>query len=69
MIESIPRMANQIAAFFATQPGQDQAERMAAHLNDFWAPAMRADLAARLKDTPEAFAPLVGEAARHLRLP
>lgn len=69
MSENITRMANQIAAFFATQPGTDQAERLAAHLNDFWAPAMRADLSARLRDTPEAFAPLVGEAARHLRLP
>lgn len=37
-------MANQIASFFHTQPGEDAAEKIAAHLSDFWAPAMRAQL-------------------------
>jgi formate dehydrogenase subunit delta len=42
------RMANQIATFFASQPGDDQAERVAAHLRDFWGPEMRADLKAQV---------------------
>jgi formate dehydrogenase subunit delta len=40
-------MANQIATFFRSQPGADQAERVAAHLKDFWGPEMRAALKAR----------------------
>lgn len=48
--EKLVRMANQIASFFATQPGQDQAERVAAHLKDFWGPEMRAELKAYAKD-------------------
>jgi formate dehydrogenase subunit delta len=41
-------MANQIATFFASQPGEDQAERVAAHLRDYWGPEMRADLKAQV---------------------
>jgi len=36
------RMANQIAAFFKTQPGDVAADRVAAHIRDFWDPRMRA---------------------------
>lgn len=42
--EKLVRMANQIATFMASQPGTDQAERVAAHLKDFWGPEMRAEL-------------------------
>ncbi|MEQ9259816.1 MAG: formate dehydrogenase subunit delta [Roseovarius sp.] len=42
--EKMVRMANQIATFFKTQPGADQAERVAAHLEDFWDPRMRHQL-------------------------
>jgi len=44
--EKLGRMANQIATFFQSQPGEDQAERVAAHLNDFWGPEMREALKA-----------------------
>ncbi|WP_439562634.1 formate dehydrogenase subunit delta [Roseinatronobacter sp.] len=37
-------MANQIATFFKSQPGDDGAERIASHLRDFWDPSMRAHL-------------------------
>ncbi|WP_439139694.1 formate dehydrogenase subunit delta [Roseicyclus sp.] len=47
--DKLIRMANQIAGFFATQPGRDQAERVAAHLKDFWGPEMRAALKAEAK--------------------
>ena len=42
--EKMVTMANQIAAFFASQPGQSQAEGVAAHINDFWEPRMRRQL-------------------------
>ena len=38
--EKLVYMANQIATFFKTQPGDDQVERIAAHLHDFWEPRM-----------------------------
>ena len=42
--EKMVTMANQIADFFKTQPGEDQAERVADHLRDFWEPRMRDQL-------------------------
>lgn len=42
--EKLVSMANQIATFFRSQPGADQAERVAGHLKDFWGPEMRATL-------------------------
>jgi formate dehydrogenase subunit delta len=47
--DKLIRMANDIAVFFRSQPGPDQAERVAAHLKDYWGPEMRADLKARAK--------------------
>jgi formate dehydrogenase subunit delta len=38
------RMANQIATFFKSQPGEDASRKVAAHLTDFWEPRMRAQL-------------------------
>jgi formate dehydrogenase subunit delta len=42
------RMANQIATFFKTQPGEDAAARVADHISDFWEPRMRAKLDAHV---------------------
>ena len=42
--EKMVMMANQIATFFATQPGEDRASGVATHINDFWEPRMRAQL-------------------------
>ncbi|MEJ6394789.1 formate dehydrogenase subunit delta [Gymnodinialimonas sp. 2305UL16-5] len=60
--DKLARMANQIASFFATQPGADQAERVAAHLNDFWGPEMRAELKAQAAEDDSDLAPLVRDA-------
>lgn len=46
--EKMVRMANQIATFFKTQPGEDAPARIAAHLTDFWEPRMRARLHAHV---------------------
>lgn len=45
--EKLVRMANQIATFFASQPG-DPAEGVARHINEFWEPRMRSQLLAHL---------------------
>ena len=42
--DKLVRMANQIATFFSSQPGEDKVERVAAHLTDFWGPEMRSEL-------------------------
>ena len=60
--DKLIRMANQIATFFASQPGTDQAERVAAHLKDFWAPAMRAELVRCVREGRPEVSPLVAAA-------
>ncbi len=47
-IAKLVRMANQIGRFFAAQRGRDPAAAIAAHLNKFWEPRMRAEIAAHL---------------------
>lgn len=42
--EKMVRMANQIAIFFKTLPGEDHPECVADHLRDYWEPRMRAQL-------------------------
>lgn len=65
--DKLVRMANQIATFFASQPGPDRAARVAAHLNDFWDPRMRAALEAHIAAGGAGLDPLVTQAAVHLR--
>ena len=62
-------MANQIATFFATQPGTDQAERVAAHIRDFWEPRMRDQLLTAIDSGAEGLSPLARAAAELLRQP
>lgn len=58
------RMANQIAAFFASQPEDTRIPGVAAHINDFWEPRMRAFLFELLDaDQTDGFDPLVIAAA------
>ncbi len=64
--EKLIRMANQIAQFFHTQPGTDQADRVAAHLRDFWDPSMRAALKAYAADGGQGLDQLVFEALPQL---
>jgi len=60
--EKLTRMANQIASFFATQPGSDQAQRVAEHLKDFWGPEMRDELKAHAAADDSDLSPLVRDA-------
>lgn len=67
--QKLVAMANQIARFFETQPGTDRADRLAAHINDFWDPSMRAGLIAALDAGGAGLSPLVIEAAEAIRAP
>lgn len=64
--EKLVRMANQIATFFSSQPREDQVERVAGHLRDFWAPSMRARLAEIAKSDKTGLDPLVLAATARL---
>ncbi|WP_439271699.1 formate dehydrogenase subunit delta [Pseudochrobactrum sp. HB0163] len=65
----IPMMASQIATFFATQPGEGQAENVAKHINMFWEPRMRTQLFALLDAGGEGLHPLVVAAAPYIKRP
>ncbi|MCC5975866.1 MAG: formate dehydrogenase subunit delta [Rubellimicrobium sp.] len=65
--ERLVHMANQIATFFATQPGQSQAEGVANHLRTFWEPRMLNQLYALIDGGADGISPLVIEAVRILR--
>ncbi|MGD9865596.1 MAG: formate dehydrogenase subunit delta [Pseudodonghicola sp.] len=67
--EKLAMMANQIATFFKSQPGQDQAQLVADHLNDFWEPRMRAQLARQMAAGGAGLDPLVVAAFAHVRVP
>ena len=67
--DKLVMMANQIATYFATQPGTDQAERVAAHLNDFWEPRMRAALANYHENGGTGLSELAKEAMPFMRVP
>lgn len=48
----LTKMANQIATFFSSQPG-DQPAAIAAHINDNWAPKMRIDFLAQTDEAEQ----------------
>lgn len=67
--EKMVMMANQIATFFSTQPGEGRAGKVADHINDFWEPRMRQKLAAHFEAGGEGLDPLVKEAFAEIRVP
>lgn len=67
--QKLAMMANQIAGFFATQPGTSQAADVAAHLKAFWEPRMLQALYAQVDAGGEGLSPLVVEAVGRLRQP
>ena len=64
--EKMVTMANQIATFFKTQPVDDQAERVAGHIRDFWEPRMRDKLQAHIAEGGKGLDDLVLAAARRI---
>lgn len=63
--EKMVMMANQIATFFDSQPG-DSVDRIAAHLKDYWEPRMRAQLLTYLETGGGGLKPSVLAAAERL---
>lgn len=68
-VQKLARMANQIADFFASQPGTTQAADVAAHLKAFWEPRMLQALYAHVDAGGAGLSPLVLEAVGRLRQP
>lgn len=64
--EKMVHMANQIATFFRSQPGEDPVERVASHMRDFWEPRMRAQLQAHVAAGGAGLDAIVVEAAHRL---
>ena len=62
--QKLVMMANQIAAFFRPYPAEEGAAGIREHVEAFWTPAMRRDLAARVAAGPEGVDRLVLAAFR-----
>lgn len=60
------RMANQIAAFFKTQPRDMAADKVAGHIRDYWDPRMRAQLRDHVAAGGDGLDPAVIDAARQI---
>lgn len=67
--EKLVHMANQIATFFESQPGTDQADRVAQHLRDYWDPRMRTQIAQIAESAESGLSPLAQEAVSRLDAP
>ncbi|NJM35762.1 MAG: formate dehydrogenase subunit delta [Rhodomicrobium sp.] len=67
--EKLAYMANQIAAFFQSQPHDKAVAGVADHINKFWEPRMRAQLLASIEAGNTSLKPIVLEAAPMIRKP
>ena len=61
--EKMIRMANQIATFFESQPKDDKAGEVAAHLIEFWEPRMLEKLSAHVAGGGDGLSPLALDGA------
>lgn len=66
--DKLIHQANQIAAFFRSQPGNG-ADGVATHINKFWEPRMRRQFFEMIEAGGKGFDPLVLEAAAQVRRP
>lgn len=62
--EKMVHMANQIATFFKTQPGDDAPRKVAMHIADFWEPRMREQLRAYVERNGAGLDDIVVQAVR-----
>ncbi|MGY6707537.1 MAG: formate dehydrogenase subunit delta [Rhizobiaceae bacterium] len=62
-------MANQIATFFESQPGEEAAQGIARHINEFWEPRMRRQFFEIVDAGGEGLKPQVIEAAGAIHRP
>lgn len=64
--EKMVTMANQIARFFNSQPGDHAPREIAAHLRDYWEPRMRQQLVDYIARGGAGLDPSVEDASRLL---
>lgn len=65
----IPRMANQIATFFHSQPKSEGPNGVATHINKFWEPRMRRQFFELVDAGGEGLLDIVHEAVPMIRRP
>ena len=63
------RMANEIAAFFATQPEAEALPGMVKHLRDFWTPKMLSEFEEMAAADGHGLVPLASKTAAAMRPP
>ena len=68
-IDRLVLMANQIGAFFVTQPRAKARDAIANHLRKFWDPRMRNEIQAYEQNDGAGLDPAVREAVRRLATP
>jgi len=67
--QTLIRMANQIADFFAPYTEEEGIQGVADHLTRFWEPRMRRQILSMDEKTREGLAPLVQRALERLTMP
>jgi formate dehydrogenase subunit delta len=65
--EKLVMMANQIAAFFAAQGEERAVPQIASHIQKFWDPRMRREIAAHLAASGAGLTPLARTALETLK--
>lgn len=65
-IEDLVRMANQIAVFFAPYSPEEALAGTKKHIQDFWDPRMRNQLADHVRAGGEGLSPLALQAAQQI---
>ena len=68
-IRDMVRMANQIAAFFASYPHEEAVKEIAYHIDPFWEPRMRRLLFQHVDTGGEGLDALVKDAAPLIKRP
>ena len=65
--DKLLRMANQIAQAIAARPAAEQADTLSSHINDYWAPTMRAVLLRKIAEGEPGLHPLLLQVASRIR--
>ena len=68
-VRDMVRMANQIAGFFSAYPHDEAVKETVYHIEHFWDPRMRRELADYIAKTAEGLDPIALEAARAMSAP
>jgi formate dehydrogenase subunit delta len=68
-VRDMVRMANQIAGFFSAYPHDEAVKETVYHIEHFWDPRMRRELADYIAKTGDGLDPIALEAARAMSAP